>query len=382
MSDTSATQFGSGTDVLFLSAHDTRGGTVNYIKTLRRRFEAAGYTCGSAALYSGFDPDPSGVEEVVTPRKKLGALRYIATIARFVAAMRQRRPRVILTVMPMANVAAGIAAWVSGALVLVTHHSPYDKNGRLVRQLDKIAGTLGFYREIVCVSQAVADSYSRHPRPYRERISVVPNGVPPMQVKATRAEILLRLGLASDLPIVYMAGRLAPQKNLLRAVEAVGRVEGVRLVLSGDGELRTEILALVERLGISDRVHLLGLIERQDMIDLMAACDAFMQVSLYEGQSMSLLEALFVKALPVVSDIPVQLEVIRMTDGEEAGFTCDPMDVDDIARALRTALFDVARREAAMATVARLAPTVRTEEQMLCDYERILNATVGVSDVR
>lgn len=364
-------------DVLFLSTHAGRGGTVNYIKALRGRFERSGYVCASAALYSGFDPDVSGVEEILVFREDLPALAYIATVARLLVDVRRRRPAVIVTVMPMANVVAALAGWLSGAAVVVTHHSPHDKNGRVVGLLDKLVGTLGGYTEIVCVSQAVSESFARHPAAYRERLSVIPNGVPPMRVHSARSETLARLGLPDDVPVVYMAGRLAPQKNVLKAVEAVAKVEGARLVLSGDGPLRSEIVTLAQRLGISHRLHLLGLIDRQDMIDLMACCDAFLQVSLYEGQSMSLLEAIHVGAPPVVSDIPVQLEVIRMADGTEAGITCDPTDVEDIARAVRTVLFDAGARAAVLSSVARLAPQIRTEEQMLSDYQRVLRQIVS-----
>lgn len=358
--------------VIFLSAHDTRGGTTNYIKTLRQRFEQEGTSCRSVALYSGFIPDPSGFDEVIAPQRKLSAFAYLRAIAGFVSRVRQSGPAVILTVMPMANVAAGLAGWFSKSKVVCTHHSPHDKNGRLVRILDMIMGTLGAYDSIICVSEAVAESYARHPLAYRKRLTVVPNGVPPIHAASDRAETLKRLALPADKPIVFMAGRLAPQKNVLTAVEAIAKVENARLVMSGDGPLKQDLITLAAELGVTDRVHLLGQIDRQDLIDLMFHCDAFMQISIFEGQSMALLEAVYAGALPIVSDIPVQIEVIRLDKERIAGIACDPMDAADVARATNEMLFDVARRREVATNLAALAPNIRTEGQMLDDYWRIL----------
>lgn len=368
------------TCILFLSAHDTRGGTTNYIKTLRGRLERTGVPCRAIALYSAYFSDPSGFDEVLVPGRHPSLWAYARAIAKFVARVRRDSPAAILTVMPIANVAAGLAGWVSGSVAICTHHSPHDKNGRLVRVLDMIMGTLGAYRRIVCVSDAVAQTYARHPRPYRERITVVPNGVPSIMADAERAATIAKFGLSDQAPIVFMAGRLAPQKNVLTAVEAIANVEGVQLVLSGDGPLRDDLVALAARLGVGNRVHLLGQIDRQDLVNLMFHCDAFMQISMYEGQSMALLEAVYAGAPPIISDIPEQREVITVAPGTIAGIACDPCDPEHVAAAIKQILFDEVRRREVLANLAALAPSIRTEDRMLDDYERLLVETLDAKD--
>lgn len=360
--------------VVFVSGHDTRGGTTNFIKVLRRRFEQDGFACRSVALYPGYIPDPTAVELVLTGRPSPGVATLLTAVARLVSLCRREPPVALLGLMPFSNVAAGIAARFGGGVVICGHHSPYDQNGRLVRLLDKIAGSVGLYREVICVSEAVAKSFAKHPWAYRRRLRVIANGVPPIAQASDRAATVARLGLPSDLPIVFMAGRLAEQKNVLMAVRAISQVAGARLVMSGEGPLREQIIALVAELGLGDRVHLLGLIDKQDMVDLMANSDAFMQISHYEGQSMALLEAIYVGALPIVSDIAVQTEVIRMGDGALAGVVCDQTDVTSVARALRALLFDPAVRGAVSKNVAQLAPILRTEAQMVDDYAALLQA--------
>ncbi|MDB5622622.1 MAG: hypothetical protein JWR39_1185 [Devosia sp.] len=362
---------------MFLSAHDTRGGTTNYIGTLRDHLVRLGLPCRRVALYKAFISETLAYDDVLLPQQKLSLPQYLSAMVKFIAHVRRERPQAVLAVMPLAGVAAGLAGLVTGTPAINTHHSPYDKNGRLVRLLDKLVGTLGGYRQIVCVSQAVADSYARHPKAYRDRLLVIPNGVPHIAANADRAQTFAKLGLPPSLPVVFMAGRLAPQKNVLIAVEAVAKVEGVVLAMSGDGPLRGELLALAQQRGISERVHLLGQIDRQDLVNLMFSCDAFMQISRFEGQSMALLEAAYAGAAPIVSNIPVQREVITTPSGQLAGIACDPQDPADVARAIAALVLDPQHRDQVRANLKELRPFVRTERQMLEDYEQLLRPLVA-----
>ena len=66
----------------------------------------------------------------------------------------------------------------------------------------------------------------------------------------------------------------------------------------GDGELRDELRARVDRLGLSSRVHFLG--ARRDLGDLLAAIDLFVMPSLWEGLPLSMVLAMGA-GLPVVA---------------------------------------------------------------------------------
>ncbi len=97
-------------------------------------------------------------------------------------------------------------------------------------------------------------------------------------------------------------GRLSPEKNHRRLVEAFATVHGehpdARLIVVGDGPLRPEIERLVERLGLRDAVTLTGL--QANPWAIMSRCHAFVLSSDYEGQPMVILEARAL-GLPVVS---------------------------------------------------------------------------------
>lgn len=103
----------------------------------------------------------------------------------------------------------------------------------------------------------------------------------------TRAELCLAPGDFAVLTI----GDLNDNKNHRVLVEALAKLPSrVKLLIAGDGPLRGELSALATRLGVSDRVRLLGF--RRDVAALLNACDLFCLPSRREGLPVSLIEAM------------------------------------------------------------------------------------------
>lgn len=99
------------------------------------------------------------------------------------------------------------------------------------------------------------------------------------------------LGLAPDDFAVLAIGDLNSNKNHRVLVEATAQLPSkTQLYIAGDGPLRGRLETLAERLGISERVHLLGF--RSDIAALLNACDLFCLPSKREGLPVSLIEAM------------------------------------------------------------------------------------------
>lgn len=100
-----------------------------------------------------------------------------------------------------------------------------------------------------------------------------------------RTAIRAELGLPPDALVLGHVGRFMEQKNhafLVRIAAEVFRSDPrARLLLIGEGPLRSDVERQVQELGIADRVHLLG--SRPDVPRLLAATDVFVLPSLYEG---------------------------------------------------------------------------------------------------
>ncbi|MDE6329743.1 MAG: glycosyltransferase [Muribaculaceae bacterium] len=116
------------------------------------------------------------------------------------------------------------------------------------------------------------------------------------------------------LPLL-MVSRLVESKNhdaLVRAIRLLTTDERytrrlrlyppIFLALAGDGPKRDHISALARRLGVADRVMLLG--DRADIPRLIAASAAGLQISRYEGYGLTAIEILAGRLPLIASDIP------------------------------------------------------------------------------
>jgi len=102
--------------------------------------------------------------------------------------------------------------------------------------------------------------------------------------------------------------------TLLRALAEVRR-RGVdaSLTLAATGKLQKDFEALADKLGISESVVCLGGYAQQDLPAIFARHDVYVSASLWDGASLSLMEAMACGIFPVVSDISANRE--WLTDG-------------------------------------------------------------------
>lgn len=104
-------------------------------------------------------------------------------------------------------------------------------------------------------------------------------------------------------PLVLASGRFAPQKDyptLLRAFQCVVAKQPARLVILGDGPLRSELEALIDELGIRDSVELVGYVS--DTEAYYSRARAFVLSSRWEGFPNVLVEALAAGVPAVATD--------------------------------------------------------------------------------
>jgi glycosyltransferase involved in cell wall biosynthesis len=174
-----------------------------------------------------------------------------------------------------------------------------------------------------------------------------------------------------DGPYLLAVGDLRPKKNLVRLVEAYRRLRGEglehRLVLAGvDGG---EGAAVRDAAG-GEPVRLTGYLPDARMDALMRGADALVHPSLYEGFGLVLVEAM-ARGVPVLA---ARATALPETGGDACDYF-DPLDVGDIARAIRRVVDDRAhhaqlarrglRRAGALSWATSAALTVAVYEEML-----------------
>jgi teichuronic acid biosynthesis glycosyltransferase TuaC len=121
-------------------------------------------------------------------------------------------------------------------------------------------------------------------------------------------------------PHIVSLGALIPRKGHDIVIEAVARLPGVRLTVVGEGPERARLQALIERLGVAERVTLAGAVAHADMPALLGGAHAMALASASEGLANAWVEALACGTPIVITDVGGAREVVT---GSSAGRIVD-----------------------------------------------------------
>lgn len=188
-----------------------------------------------------------------------------------------------------------------------------------------------------------------------ERVTLLPNPVSAPPGLAPRDELRERHGLQG--PTLAFAGRLVPQKSIDVALRALAQVEGVALVLAGEGGELQRMRALAAELGVAERARFLGAQPRSTVFELLAAADAALLSSSWENFPHMVVEALAVGTPVLSTDVGGVGEIVR--DGVN-GLLVPIGDPEALAGAIRRFLGDpdlqARLRSEAPGSIERFAP--------------------------
>jgi glycosyltransferase involved in cell wall biosynthesis len=199
------------------------------------------------------------------------------------------------------NIWGVIFGRVFGVPVVVTHEHGWAFEGRRIKMfLD---------RELIARGSNAFIAVSREDR--RRMIEIeridpktavfVPNGIPPLP-PASQRDVRAELGIGADDPVVVSVGFLRRPKTMDVLIEAVARIAprfpGLKVLIVGEGADRPIYESLIERLGATETIKLLGL--RSDVPDLLAASDVAVLSTDSEGSPLSVMEYMDA-GLPVVA---------------------------------------------------------------------------------
>jgi glycosyltransferase involved in cell wall biosynthesis len=167
---------------------------------------------------------------------------------------------------------------------------------------------------------------------------VIFSGVDTLPLRETQEPSRLREAIGErEGPLIVLAGHLIPRKDPLLAVDAMPLVPAGQLVLLGDGPLEADIDRRAKKIGVRDRVHLLGAVERSELLAYLTDADVLLITSRAEGIPLVLYEAMMVGA-PVVT-VPVSGIPEIVADGK-TGYVASERTGEKVAAAIRRALED------------------------------------------
>jgi glycosyltransferase involved in cell wall biosynthesis len=242
--------------------------------------------------------------------------------------------------------AAGAVAKAAGKPYFVTPHGMLDAwalaRKAWKKRLALALGKRGFVR-----GAAAMHVLSIHERDcvlagrFHHQPVIIPNGVfleqvDPLPAPGTFRRARPELG---DDPFIFFLARLHPGKGLDLLTDAFATLlpsmPSLRLVIAGpDSGALAALQAQIARLGVSERVHLIGPIWDQGKFAALVDCAAFALPSQHEAFSMSIAEALACGA-PVVITRECHLPEVQEVGAGMVTERTVPAITDALARVLR-----------------------------------------------
>ncbi|MEQ6248523.1 glycosyltransferase family 4 protein [Sulfitobacter sp. HNIBRBA3233] len=158
-------------------------------------------------------------------------------------------------------------------------------------------------------------------------------------------------------PRFVAIGRFVEQKGqliALDALEALNRaVPGAHLTLIGDGEMRPEIEARIDALGLTAQVTLTGWVDEARILEELGAAHALLMPSFAEGLPMVIMEAMAAGRLVIATYIAGIPELVQTGEtgwlvpaGDAAALATAMQELADLAPARRDEMAKAARARA------------------------------------
>ena len=306
--------------IMNLIARLNVGGPAVAVTHLTQRLGAPDYesflVCGTIEPGEGdmtYYAKERGIEPIIIPElgRSLNPLRDIRTLWKVYQLIQEMKPDVVHTHAAKAGFVGRLAAWLAGVPVIVhTFHghvfrgyfSPTKTQFFIV--LERLAARMS--DTIITLSDGLRRELAEEYHITRKgRITVLPLGLDLGEfTKVGRKSGAFRkeFNISVDAPLIGIVGRITPIKNhqlfLKAATEICKQLPKARFVIVGDGEIRAEIEAQVDQLGLRGAVIFTGW--QKDLAHIYSDLDVLVISSVNEGTPVTVIEAL-AASCPVVA---------------------------------------------------------------------------------
>ncbi len=359
--------------ILYCVTGATFGGAAAHVLSLMQADVKAGHIVGLVAA-----PEPRLMSEAkkinvqIFPNPhfvfRIQPFQDIQAIWPVFQAVRKFNPDIISAHSTKAGYAARLTGMFLRKTVVFTAHGWPFTEGRgswqryLLAYIERLAAIVT--ATIICVSAHDRELALKFKIAPPKKLILIHNGVDPTPLLKAKGDKIRREFGLGKIPVLAMVGRLTLAKDPLTLLEACRRLKtNFKLLMVGDGELRTKAEEFAARNNLRDKVTFTG--ERYDIPEILAASNIFVLDSRWEGFPLVIIEAA-IAGLPVVASrvggIP---ELIN--DGV-TGFLVPPRNSQALTGVLQKLLDDVNLRQ-------RIGSAAREKALRDFTYERMLTKT-------
>lgn len=317
----------------------------------RRRFRSILIT-GEPGILDEDARSLPGVEfhQVPALARSIRPLADLQALYQLTRLLRRLSPRIVHTHSSKAGILGRLAARLAGVPVVVHTIHGYGftpVQSQPLRQaliaVERMVGRMTM--RFIAVSHATRQQGIDLGLHSPDRCTVIRSGIDLRMFRHTQIDVEKKrreLGLLPESPVIGMIAPFKPQKAPLDYVRLAALIHRVRpqvqFLLIGDGELRVEVEAAVQRQGLGNCFQLLGW--RRDVAEILRCLDVFVLTSRWEGLPRVYLEASS-SGVPVVgTNVDGAAEAIR--DGIN-GYLIEPGNLGRMAKEILTLLRDPER---------------------------------------
>ena len=241
-------------------------------------------------------------------------MREVADYAKVASVIATRTDFDIIHAHDWLTYLAGISAKkVSGKpLVIHVHATEFDRSGEHINQQVYDIEKTGMHAAdaVIAVSNftrtTVIERYGVDPA----KVVTVYNAVEPLERKKKP-----KAKKTVDDKIVTFLGRITFQKGPEYFIEAahkvLKRMDNVRFVMAGSGDMMNKMIRRAAQLGITDKFHFAGFLEGEDVNKLLEMSDVYVMPSVSEPFGISPLEAMRSSVPVIISKQSGVSEIIK-----------------------------------------------------------------------
>jgi len=372
--------------VLFVVPSLVGGGAERVLVLLLRYLNRSRFKSTVVAFNSKNDYKsdfPNDVEIISLKRKERWEWYNIRLIFFLSNVIKKEKPELICSFLSQANLLSILAKRHSGVRVplIISERNNLSMNiktatfnlgilspirGLLIKKLYPKADC------IVCVSTGVKDDLIQNWGAMSHKTTVIYNPVEINHIKTLAKEDVEHPWFKQDFPVIVACGRLVKQKNyplMIRAFALLSKRCDSRLIVLGEGGLRTELIGYAKKMCVSEKIEFLGF--QKNPFKYIARSKALILSSSWEGFGNVLIEGMAC-GTPVISTRCPSGPDELITDGVN-GLLVPVNDEKGLADAIIRLLNNESFRKQLIEAGKIRAEEFRVEK-ITAEYERIFDS--------
>ncbi len=311
----------------------------------------------------------NGLKILRMPRYPVKGLRYLAFIIHSLYFIRKIMPDLVFGVMVWHGGTISALAKILFGIKSATHAHGSDVDELNLPGLKLLTRFSLKYNSYVFATNT--EFKNKLLKLHNREINILRNIIKVDNTDFSKEECRKKLNLEKDTFYLLSIGRLIKIKNIETkgisyALQAMNSLAGCKLIVLGDGPLKTIFEKYAAENKLKSKICLLGKVSQQEVMDYMRASDCLIFPSLTEGLSMVLLEAMTNKLPVVTTKAGGSADIIT---NEHNGLFIEKKSAESIIQAVNKLKNDPLLRGKISKNAINTCITVFNEKRIIADFE-------------